>query len=82
MARSDRRGADNAELVNKKPAAKVSREVTWRCKSSGDPGDREPLAEQQLRRREAGWEGSCKQISGPRNTNCMSGRRQWARVPL
>ena len=59
MARSDRRGADNAELVNKKPAAKVSREVTWRCKSSGDPGDREPLAKQQLRRREAGWGGSC-----------------------
>lgn len=48
--------------------AKANREVTGRCKSSGGPGGREPLAEQQLRRREAGWEGSCKQILGPRNT--------------
>ena len=48
--------------------AKANREVTRRCKSSGDPGGREPLAEQQLRRREAGLEGSCRQILGSRNT--------------
>lgn len=34
--------------------AKADREVTRRWKSSGGPDDREPLAEQQLRRREAG----------------------------
>jgi len=48
--------------------AKANREVTRRCKSSGGPGGREPLAEQQLRRRETGWEGSCRQILGSRNT--------------
>jgi hypothetical protein len=48
--------------------AKANREVTRRCKSSGGPDGREPLAEQQLRHREMGWERSCRQILGSRNT--------------
>lgn len=59
--------------------AKADREVTRRCKSSGGPDGREPLAEQQLRRRETGWEGSCKQILGPRNTKRSLRHRQWGR---
>ena len=37
------------------------------------PWWREPLAEQQPRRCEAAWEGSCKQDPGPRNTNRIEG---------
>ncbi len=37
------------------------------------PWWREPLAEQQLHRRESMWEGSCRQSPGPRNTNRIRG---------
>mgnify|MGYP006987955341 CR=1 FL=1 len=40
-------------------------EVLWR------PWWREPLAEQQPRRREAVWEGSCRQSPAPRDTDCI-----------
>ena len=40
------------------------------------PWWQEPLAEQQLRYREVTWEGSCRQSSGPRNTNRIRGVRQ------
>ncbi len=36
----------------------------------------EPLAEQQPRHREVGWEGSWRQNPGPRNTNRIRGVRQ------
>jgi len=38
-----------------------------------EPWWRESLAEQQPRRREARWEGSCRQIPGPRYTNRIGG---------
>ena len=69
MARSAVTGAVNRE-------AKANREVTWRWKSYRGPWWREPLAEQQLRHREVSWEGSCKQIPGPRNTNRIRGVRR------
>jgi len=39
------------------------------------PWWQEPLAGQQLRYREVGWEGSCKQSPGPRKTNRIGGVR-------
>ena len=45
-------------------------EVLW------GPWWQEPLAEQQLRHREVGWEGSCRQSPGPRNTNRIGGACQ------
>ena len=65
-ARRQKSRDNNCRYDNRR--AKASREVTRRCKSSGGPDGRELLAEQQLRRREAGWEGSCRQILGSRNT--------------
>src|SRR3990172_5484277 len=69
MARSAVTGAVNR-------GAKVKREVTRRCPAREVLwGSRwqEPLAEQQPRHREVGWEGSCKQTPGPRNTKRIGG---------
>jgi len=49
--------------------------MTWRCKSSGDLCDGNPYPNSKGCRREAGSERSCKQSSGPRNTNRMRRRR-------
>ena len=54
----------------------MKREVTRRCAVRQVLwGSRwqEPLAEQQPRHREVGWEGSCKQTPGPRNTKRIRG---------
>lgn len=40
-----------------------------------EPWLRVSLAERQLRRREASWEGSCRQSFGPRNTKRIRGGR-------
>src|SRR3990172_11838185 len=75
MARSAVTGAVNR-------GAKVKREVTRRCPAREVLwGSRwqEPLAEQQPRHREVGWEGSCKQTPGPRNTKRIEASWRWAR---
>jgi hypothetical protein len=46
---------------------KTEREVIRRCKSSGVQVTG-PVAEQQVRRREASCGGSCRRSPGPRNT--------------
>ena len=52
------------------PGSDLEVKVLWR------PLWWELLAEQQLRRREAWWEGSCKQTAGPTNRNCIRGERK------
>ena len=77
MARSAMTGAVNR-------GAKVKREVTRRCPAREVLwGSRwqEPLAEQQPRHREVGWEGSCKQTPGPRNTKRIEASWRWVRGP-
>ena len=71
------RGAGNQEV-------KTEREVTRRCKSSGVQVTG-PVAEQQVRRREASCGGSCRQSPGPRNTKRMeaaAGRVREKQGPL
>jgi hypothetical protein len=45
------------------------------------PWSREPLAERQLRRRDASWEGNCRQTCGPMNKNRIGGGVARARGP-
>jgi hypothetical protein len=60
------------------PGSDLEVKVLW------EPWWWESLAEQQLRRREAWWEGSCRQTAGPTNRNCIQGEREvgeWAERP-
>jgi hypothetical protein len=65
--RLDRRWQPASES---EPGSDLEVQVLW------GPWWREPLAEQQPRHREVGWEGSWRQNPGPRNTNRIRGVRQ------